>query len=515
MVELETIAILGIQALTVAVQVEIVKTIPSFVIVGMVNRAINESKERIRGAFNSSALGFPNGKIIVNLSPADVLKEGSHYDLAIALGILKAMGTIKYDLCNVVIFGELSLNGDIIKTRGLLPAALYCYENNKKMIVHSSYYQEALNIFQEKSYLLYQCDSLRDIVNLTDLHHAGQQDSSSIGYISNKINPNPMKNEDKQKDNIDVYPNILGHSIVKRACALAVAGRHNIIMFGPPGSGKSIISRGLKNFSLALDRASSLLVSSIYSTAGLLEDNQLITIEPFRNPHHSISYAALLGGGNIFRPGEISLSHNGILFLDEIAEFSSQNLDMFRQVMEDRKIIVSRANYSIALPADFQLVATMNPCKCGYYGDTRKGCSCGYSAVQRYQKKISGPLLDRIDIRIFVSSEGKNEKVESGKVFYEKVLKARKQQQERYKKCDISYNSAIREQHVSMLNIEQSAHELAKKFVEDNFLSHRRLLKILAVARTVADFEESCNVQNVHILEAIFLCCKMNYGNNT
>jgi magnesium chelatase family protein len=486
--QLNTLAIIGVEAIEVFVQIEIVKTIPSFVIVGMANRAISESKERIRAVFNSCGINFPNGKIIVNLCPADVLKEGSHYDLPIIIGLLQAMKIIKNSYENTIFFGELSLNGDFLKTKGLLATALYCYKNNKYLIIHEDYYPEMIKVFQEKSYLIKVCNNLNNLIN--------NQFQTPVYQLDTTI------------DNInkEIFQDIIGQSIGKRGAALSLIGRHNILFFGPPGSGKSLISKSLQQFQLPLNQEDKLMVSNIYSTGGLLQDNQLITKEPFRCPHNSISYVGLMGGGNVFKPGEISLAHKGLLFLDEMAEFNSQSLDMLRQVMEDKYVIIGRSQYNIKIPSDFQLVATMNPCKCGYYGDLNKRCICSPTSIANYQKKISGPLMDRIDIRIFMGNNYQENNIDNVN-YYKWVLESRQFINER-NIYNINNNN-LKNQDISLLNFSIETINIINEFCEKNLLSLRRKLKILGLARTIADSEKSLNVQLNHGLEAIFYTSKM------
>lgn len=491
--QLNTVAIIGVEAIEVLVQIEIVKTIPSFVIVGMANRAISESKERIRAVFNSCGINFPNGKIIVNLCPADVLKEGSHYDLPIIVGLLQAMKIIKKKYENTIFFGELSLNGDFLKTKGLLSAGLYCYQHNKFIVIHENYYQEMVNIFQEKSHLILVCNNLIDLIN---------ENFQTPIYIGENFIEN--------YEQTNVFKDIIGQQIGKRGAALSLIGRHNVLFFGPPGSGKSLISKSLKQFQLPLKQEDKLIVSAIYSTAGLLDDNQLISTEPFRNPHNSVSYVGLLGGGNIFKPGEISLAHKGLLFLDEMAEFNSQSLDMLRQVLEDKHIIIGRAQYNIKIPSDFQLVGTMNPCKCGYYGDLNRSCICSSTSIFNYQKKISGPLMDRIDIRIFMGNnyeEYKDDDID----YYQWVLESRQFIDER--NIHGIANNNLQNNQIPLLDFKTETINIVNEYCEKNLLSLRRKLKILGVARTIADSEKSLTVQIHHGLEAIFYTSKMIYNN--
>jgi magnesium chelatase family protein len=481
--QLKTVAVIGIEAIEVNVQIEIVKSLPSFVIVGMANRAITESKERIRGVFNSLNIPFPNGKIIVNLCPADILKEGSHYDLPIIIGLLQASKIIKYSYPDTIFFGELSLNGEILKTKDILSAALYCYNNDKRIIVHENYYHEMTEIFQEKSHLIDVANNLWDIIH---------NNFKKIDAIELKHN-NIMENYG--------FNNIMGNSIAKKAAALSLIGRHNILFFGPPGCGKSLMAKTMGEFKLPLSHQDKLTVSSIYGKCGLLEENTLINTEPFRNPHHSISYVGLLGGGSNFKPGEISLAHKGSLFLDELTEFSPQILDMLRQSLEDKKIIISRAQYNITMPCDFQLIAAMNPCKCGYYGTSK--CHCNPANVEKYQKKISGPLLDRIDMKIFINGEDNNGL--DGVDYHNMVLTGRQFNQRSMG------NNAIKNHDIPLINVGSDVVAILDEFCQKNYISFRKKLKILGVARTIADTELSPEIQLNHLLESIFFTVKMSF----
>lgn len=504
----KTIAVLGIEGIVVDVQVKIVKTIPSFVIVGMANRSINESKERIRGAFSSSNINLPNGKIIVNLSPADIIKEGASYDLAIALCILKEMGLYKnHDLEKTIVLGELSLFGKIVKTNDVVTTGLFCYQNDVKILTGIENLPILVPILKEKKHLIQVYENLNDVIN-------GKQFIISEEIL---LKENLEDNKHEESKTIFGFDDVNGQKIAKRSAAIAISGGHNILFFGPPGSGKSLLCKSMEKIKIPLSHLDSIQVSSIYNSANLLRDNKLIKFAPFRAPHHSVSYAALLGGGGKFVPGEISLSHKGILLLDEIPEFNMQHLDMLRQVLQDKKITISRVNYNINMIADFQLVATANPCKCGYYQDLYYSCSCSYNSVQNYTKRFSGPLLDRIDIKVFMHSKDAYEENSQDKKynFYKKILNCRKIQEKRLRQLKeifpdiISFlNCDMKESYISYLNFSERSVNLIENWTKNNNLSHRRKIKVYGIARTIADFEDSQIVEDFHCLEAFFLSGK-------
>jgi magnesium chelatase family protein len=488
--QLNTVAIVGIEAMEIQVQIEIVKTIPSFVIVGMVNRCINESKDRIRAVFNSCSIAFPNGKIIVNLCPASIVKEGSHYDLPIIIGLLQASKILQHTYENIIFFGELSLDGEILMTQDILAAALFCYRNNKKLIVHEKFYDEMVTIFQEKSHLILVANNLLDLL------------AHRFKPMAINLTPWPMV------DKSWIFRDIMGQKMAKKAAAISLIGRHNILLWGPPGSGKSLLSKSLGDFALPLDQEDRLIVSSIYSKAGLL-DGKLINEETFRHPHHSTSYVSLLGGGTHFKPGEISLAHKGILFLDEIAEFSSATLDMLRQSMEDKTIVIGRAQYNINMPCDFQLVGAMNPCKCGYYGD--KKCQCSPHSIQQYQKKLSGPLLDRIDIKLFMGYDYE-ESPDPITNYYKWIQEARGFIKER--NIHNIANNNMQNSHIPLLNFSPEAIQIIDDFCHKNHISLRRKLKMLGVARSLADSEQSHGVQPHHCYTSVFFTSKSPVNND-
>lgn len=497
MITVYTVAFHGIEVIPIEIQVKIVRGIPMFTIVGMVDKTISESKERIRGAFGHMNVNFPFGKLIVNLSPSDIKKEGALYDLPIAVGILAAMGLLQDTkfLNNTIIIGELSLNGTVLKSRGILPAAYYAHKNNLNILISESSREEAY-LAMETGENIITCECLQDIIN----------NNLKKNIIKNKNNTEKKCLYDEYNSQRN-FPEVIAYDFYKRICALALAGRHNILLMGPPGVGKSLLIHNMKYFQIPLNREKSIEVSSIYSTAGLLQNNSLITHETFRNPHHSLSTVAMCGGGTKCSPGEISLCHYGILFLDELSEYSSQVLNCLRQPLEDKKILISRANYSVHFPSNIQLCATMNPCKCGWYGDESNKCKCSNQSIMQYYQKISGPLLDRIDIKMLVrGTRDHRKKNEDSKPinYLKKIMQARENQCNRYEKYNFEYNSEIPYNMLNICNIKSEAHNIIEKFQLKNNISFRSVLRIYRLARTISDFDECEYVGPEQIEEAIF-----------
>ena len=492
-------AIQGISAIPVTIEVNALRGI-QFYLVGLPDSAVKESYHRIQSAFQHNGLKFPSKKIIVNMAPADIKKEGSAYDLPIAIGILAADGIIKSDnLDKHLIMGELGLDGGLMPVKGILPIAIKAKElGYSGIIVPTPNAAEAAVV---EGIDVYAADNILQVISFLN-------DEAEL----------PPHRADIEKEFYSQqssfpfdFSEVRGQESVKRAFEVAAAGGHNLLMVGPPGSGKSMMAKRLPGILPPLTLQESLETTKIHSVSGHLPDGTaLITQRPFRSPHHTISPVALCGGGSNPRPGEISLAHNGVLFLDELPEFSRDVLEVMRQPLEDRKISVARANYKVEYPAGVMFVASMNPCPCGYYNHPTKTCVCNPGQVQRYLNKISGPLLDRIDLQIEIipvpfekisdTSEG-----ESSAAIRARVIAARKIQEERYKDeegihCNaqmppklIKKFAAIDEQSLAML----------KTAMERFNLSARAYDRILKVARTIADLEASENIQNHHIAEAI------------
>ncbi|RAI13238.1 MAG: magnesium chelatase [Candidatus Melainabacteria bacterium] len=495
-----TSTVIGLDAYKIEVEVDLVNSLPSVSIVGLPDAAVNEARERVRSAIKNSSFSFPQKKVVVNLAPADIKKEGTNFDLPIAVGILIEEGVIQEEKTQGVAFiGELSLDGTLRSIIGVLPHVLGLKNAGvKTVIVPKENAKEA---------------SLADGITVLS--------ANNLNEVVNNFIETPLE---VVKTNVDEYlakgveesylydfKDVKGQQKAKKALEIAAAGGHNMIMVGTPGSGKTLMAKCFASILPPLELSEALELTKIYSVSGLLANNEPLMVKrPFRAVHHTASANGIIGGGTNPKPGEITLAHRGVLFLDEIVEFPRNVLEVLRQPLEDGEVVISRAKHSIKYPADFMLLAAMNPCPCGYLGDKEKHCTCTEYQINRYRAKLSGPLLDRIDIQIDVprltTDEllNTNTEAESSVDIRKRVINARKIQKERYKEAGILTNSQLTADMVKKYcKIDESSKEILKLAVTKYQLSGRRYDRVLKLSRTIADLDNSEIITTKHITQAL------------
>jgi magnesium chelatase family protein len=490
-------ALIGLDGAIVQVEVDISRGLGSFVVVGLPDAAISESRERVRAAIKNSGFYFPNQRVTVNLAPADLRKEGPAYDLPIAIGVLLATEQMHADTEHCLFVGELSLDGSVRHTNGVLPMTSLAKQMDYRAVFVPE--QDAPEAALIPNIAIYPVARLAQLVH----HFSGAQKIPAFQH------PPAISEEDFVSEGVD-FQEIRGQEHVKRALEVAAAGGHNMLMMGPPGAGKTLMARALSSILPQLTIDEALDVTRVYSVADMLPDGKpLMRQRPFRAPHHTISHAGLVGGGHWPRPGEISLAHRGVLFLDELPEFGQRVLEVLRQPLEDKIVSIARSTGTLTFPANFMLIGASNPCPCGWYGDASGRCACSPAHITRYQKRISGPVLDRIDIHVEVprvdyEKLSANRLGEPSAQIRERVERARSAQQKRYANTKLTCNADMGPAEVRQhCELDETSRSLLRTAAQQMQLSARTYHRLLKVARTIADLAGSERIQTAHLAEAI------------
>ncbi len=491
-------AVIGVDAYLVEVEVDIAYGLPNFTIVGLPEISVKESKERVRSAIHNSGYTFPDDRITVNLAPASIKKEGTGFDLPIAVGILAASRLIPAEaVSKCLILGELSLDGRIKPVNGSLPMAIAARQAGYPALVIP--FENRLEAAVVQDIIALPVTTLSQLVDFFRGYTRIEPEKADISRIF-----------DKTLEYESDYAEVMGQELAKRALEVAAAGGHNLIMIGPPGSGKTMLAKRIPSILPPISFEESIETTKIFSVSGMLDKEQaMVTARPFRSPHHTISDAGLIGGGHFPRPGEVSLAHNGVLFLDELPEFKKHVLEVLRQPIEDHKVTLSRAATTITYPSSFMLVAAMNPCPCGYFSDPKHACSCSSQQIHKYRSKISGPLLDRIDIHVNVPAVPYKDLMGSGlqepsSAIQNRVATARAIQSERFSNLSIYCNAQMSSRQIrKFCQTDDVSGALLESAIDRLGLSARAYNRILKIARTIADLDAASDIRVEHVAEAI------------